>query len=181
MPRIFVSYVRENAPEVQRLARDLRSYGIDVWIDKEQIPVGTRWADEIRKGISKGDFFMACFSQEYAAKNVSYMNEELIQAIEQLRRRPTDRTWFIPVLFSPCEIPDRSIGASFRLFYQRPLGRRMKYRLPKDLRLLCFLCVHFVRELLRSVSTRSRMRSLRSSSMSADALYRNPEASTLTD
>jgi hypothetical protein len=38
------------------------------------------------------------------------MNEELTTAIDELRRRPTDRTWFIPILLSECEIPDRSIG-----------------------------------------------------------------------
>ena len=39
------------------------------------------------------------------------MNEELVLAIEELRRRPADRVWFIPVLLGPCEVPDRAIGA----------------------------------------------------------------------
>ncbi len=39
------------------------------------------------------------------------MNEELTVAIEELRLRPTDRAWFIPVLLDDCEVPDRSIGA----------------------------------------------------------------------
>jgi hypothetical protein len=32
-----------------------------------------------------------------------------------LRQRPSDQPWFIPVLLSDCEIPDRSIGAGERL------------------------------------------------------------------
>jgi hypothetical protein len=39
------------------------------------------------------------------------MNEEITQAIEQLRQRPSDQPWFIPALLSDCEIPDISIGA----------------------------------------------------------------------
>ncbi len=39
------------------------------------------------------------------------MNEEIIQAREQLRQRPVGQPWFIPVLLSDCEIPDFSIGA----------------------------------------------------------------------
>ena len=91
MPRVFISYVREDAHVVHRLAADLRASGIDVWIDKEQIGPGQHWKDEIRRGIASGDFFIACFSEAYAAKNSSFMNEELTQAIEQLRQRPTDR------------------------------------------------------------------------------------------
>jgi formylglycine-generating enzyme required for sulfatase activity len=39
------------------------------------------------------------------------MNEELNQAIEKIRRRPTGQSWFLPVLLSDCKIPDRNIGA----------------------------------------------------------------------
>jgi HEAT repeat protein len=39
------------------------------------------------------------------------MNEELTLAIEELRQRPTDQSWFIPVLLNECDVPDRNIGA----------------------------------------------------------------------
>ncbi|MGK7872980.1 MAG: toll/interleukin-1 receptor domain-containing protein [Xenococcaceae cyanobacterium] len=65
----------------------------------------------MRQAIEHGDFFVACFSKEYAHKSKSYMNEELILAIEELRQYPTNRAWFIPVKLSDCEIPDRDIGA----------------------------------------------------------------------
>ena len=38
------------------------------------------------------------------------MNEELMIAIGELRQRPTDRVWFIPVKLNGCKIPDRNIG-----------------------------------------------------------------------
>lgn len=40
------------------------------------------------------------------------MNEELTLAIEELRQRPADQSWFIPVLLNECEVPKRRIGAS---------------------------------------------------------------------
>jgi len=43
------------------------------------------------------------------------MNEELVLAIEELRLRPTDMAWFIPVKLNRCEIPDRDIGAGATL------------------------------------------------------------------
>jgi HEAT repeat protein len=39
------------------------------------------------------------------------MNEEITLAIEELRQRPTDQGWFIPVLLDDVDIPNRSIGA----------------------------------------------------------------------
>jgi hypothetical protein len=54
--------------------------------------------------------FIACFSQASLARARSYQNEELVLAIEQLRLRPPDNRWLIPVRFDECEIPDRDIG-----------------------------------------------------------------------
>jgi hypothetical protein len=107
--QVFVSYVREDALLVQKLVTALRQAGIEVWIDKDSIEPGTRWQQAIRKAIRQGDYFIACFSKNYTSRNRNYMNEELVLAIEELRRR-ADRAWFIPVLLSECEVPDRSIG-----------------------------------------------------------------------
>jgi hypothetical protein len=38
------------------------------------------------------------------------MNEELLLAIEELRQRPIDRSWFIPVILAGGEIPCLPIG-----------------------------------------------------------------------
>ena len=110
MPKVFISYVRENANEVEKLAEALRTAGIDVWFDKTSLPAGVRWKSEIRKGIESGDFFIACFSEDYAKRAKSFMNEEIILAIDELRLRSTDRRWFIPVLLTDTFIPHRDIG-----------------------------------------------------------------------
>jgi hypothetical protein len=111
MPRVFISYVHENSEPVHRLANELKAHGIQAWLDKNQIKPGFRWKDAIREGISQGDFFIACFSDEYHNRSKTYMNEELILAIEELRQRSTDRAWFIPVLLSETQVPNRDIGA----------------------------------------------------------------------
>ncbi len=55
---------------------------------------------------------LACFSSKYAAREQTYMNEELTQIVEGIRKRPTDRVWFIPIRFDDCAIPDRRISAT---------------------------------------------------------------------
>lgn len=111
MSHVFISYVKEDLIEVERLCSALRAKNIEVWLDREQIRPGYRWQSAIRKAIKEGAFYLACFSPAYVAREQTYMNEELTIAIEELRKRTNDRAWFVPIRLSKCEIPDRPIGA----------------------------------------------------------------------
>lgn len=110
LTHIFISYVRENEAVVEKLSRDLRAAGANVWLDKDHIAPGQRWQDVIHDAIESGSYFLACFSDEYLEKEKSYMNEELLVAVEQLRLRPTHRAWFIPIRLADCQVPNRAIG-----------------------------------------------------------------------
>jgi TIR domain-containing protein len=110
MTTVFISYIRENRAVVERLAGQLQDYSLDVRTDFS-IPAGTNWKRYLREEIKRGDFFVACFSKEYSNRKISYMNEELTIAIEQLRLRPHGAVWLIPVRLDPCTIPERDIGA----------------------------------------------------------------------
>lgn len=107
---VFISYVRDNQAEVDRLADDLRRFGIQVWLDRETIHPGERWRNAIYEAIEQGANFLACFSEEYLNRQKSFMNDELALAINELRQYPAERRWFIPIRLSDCEIPDRDIG-----------------------------------------------------------------------
>lgn len=110
MSHIFISYVRENANEVNAFVTHLRKYGLNTWIDRERLPPGCYWKDEIRKAIQSGGFFIAFFSNAYLSRKKSYMNEELTLAIDEMRQYTFGATWFIPVRLSG-EIPDFPVGA----------------------------------------------------------------------
>lgn len=107
----FVSYVRENRSQVDALCRDLEKHGITVWLDRNNIRPGTRWKEAVRTAISQGAFFLACFSDQAVRKRRSYMNEELTLAIDELRLRPADRAWFVPIRLDGCELPRRPISS----------------------------------------------------------------------
>jgi hypothetical protein len=108
--RVFVSYVRDDSKVVDWLVLALEAYGLDVWTDRKKLKAGMRWKSEIRRAIDGGDYFIACFSKAYTHRTQTYMNEELIIAIERLRQMPRDRRWFIPVLLESTAIPDYQIG-----------------------------------------------------------------------
>jgi hypothetical protein len=107
---VFISYVRANAKAIDRLADDLKRNGVNVWLDRNDIEPGARWQDAIKKAIQSGKFFIACFSREYSERDRTFMNEELTIAIDELRARPSDRTWFIPILINETTIPVRRIS-----------------------------------------------------------------------
>ena len=99
----FISYMRVNASEVDRLATDLRANGVTVWLDRESIKPGEVWQESIRSAIMTGAYFIACFSTEYDQRDSTYMDEEVAIAMEEMQAR-AGGSWFLPVRFSACDL-----------------------------------------------------------------------------
>lgn len=121
--RVFVSYVRDNSDDVNRICEAFWKNGIGYWVDRNQIEPGKIWKQAIRNAIGEGAFFLACFSGEYEKRTETYMNEELLLGVDMLRTKPYNSGWLIPIKLSPCQIPQLDIGA----------GRTLQ-----DLQYLCF-------------------------------------------
>ena len=107
----FICYVHEDSLAVAGLARALTDAGVRVWLDKTDLWPGEDWRAKIRAAIT-GDalVFIACFSAASLAKRKSHHYEELNLAIDELRLRPADDPWLVPVRLDDCEVPDRDIG-----------------------------------------------------------------------
>ena len=110
--RVFVSYVHDDSNEVDRLCGDLENAGVRTWRDVDQLLPGDDWKIAIRRAIENGAGFIACFSQASEDRSRSYMREELTLAIEELRQRPVDSGWFMPVLLSEVDLPDVPLGGA---------------------------------------------------------------------
>ncbi|MDK9700101.1 MAG: toll/interleukin-1 receptor domain-containing protein [bacterium] len=102
----FISYVHDDILIVQRLAEYLRANAIEVWLDREKLAPGKKWQDVIRKAIRSGSYFIACFSDNYLTRSNNYMEEELNIALEELKLRPTETDWFIPVIINRYSFPE---------------------------------------------------------------------------
>jgi len=86
-----------------------------VWRDTANLWPGEDWRTKIRRAITSDALvFIACFSRRSTARRKSYQNEELNLAVEELRRRPEDQPWFVPVRLDDCQIPDIYIGGGNR-------------------------------------------------------------------
>ena len=111
----FVSYVHEDTAKVQRLFEDLTSYGAKLWLDRNDLAPGIRWKVAIREAVREGAFFVACFSHTSVEKGRTYMNEELMLAIEEIRQRPAHMSWFVPVKLDDYSVPDLDVGGGVTL------------------------------------------------------------------
>ena len=108
---VFISYVREDSVQVDRLQQVLIKASIPVWRDTSDLWPGDDWRAKIREAIADDALaFLACFSRKSLARKKSYQNKELLLAIEQLQLRPPDEPWLIPVRFDDCRIPELNIG-----------------------------------------------------------------------
>ncbi len=64
-PAVFVSYAREDVAFVDRLVQDLRSSGIDVWKDTDEIYVGEYLLPKVVDAIRSCKLFLAVISTYY--------------------------------------------------------------------------------------------------------------------
>jgi hypothetical protein len=97
-PQIFISYSHADAQFATKLTQDLESEGYDTWLDRTDIKTGTRWDDEVAKGLAASQVLIVLLSKaSTASQNVK---DEIGYAIDHDRR-------IVPLLLEPCEIPLR--------------------------------------------------------------------------
>jgi len=96
--KTFFSYSRDDSEFVLKLATDLRTAGIDIWLDQLDIVAGRRWDAEIEKALEGAETMIVILSPTSVASN--NVMDEVSYALEEGKR-------VIPILISECEIPFR--------------------------------------------------------------------------
>jgi hypothetical protein len=73
---VFLSYASEDAPAAQRIAEALRSGGIEVWFDREELRGGDAWDQKIRQQIRDCRLFVPIISANTEARLEGYFRRE---------------------------------------------------------------------------------------------------------
>jgi hypothetical protein len=94
----FLSYAREDAEFVLRLAKDLRAGGAGVWVDQLDIAPGQRWDRAVEDALAKCLQLVVILSP--AAVESTNVMDEVSLALE-------DGKTVVPVLHRQCKIPFR--------------------------------------------------------------------------
>ncbi|WP_270168577.1 toll/interleukin-1 receptor domain-containing protein [Paenibacillus sp. SYP-B4298] len=117
MPSIFLSHTSIDKPFVEKLARDLKRIGVNVWFDKWEIKIGDSITWKIEEGIRENEFLGIVLSPE--ALSSEWVKSELGAAwVKQMHTR---KVFVLPIYYRSCEIPyflaDRRF-ADFRSDYE---------------------------------------------------------------
>jgi hypothetical protein len=96
--KVFFSYARADSEFALRLAEDMRSSGVNIWIDQLDIPTGARWDETVEDALKACPRLLIILSPaSIASQNVM---DEVAFAIDQNKK-------IIPVFYRKCDIPFR--------------------------------------------------------------------------
>lgn len=98
VPRIFFSYAREDSEFALKLATNLRSAGVNLWLDQLDIPAGARWDRTVEEALKTCFCILVILSP---ASVVSHnVMDEVSFGIEEEKK-------IVPVRYLHCDIPFR--------------------------------------------------------------------------
>ncbi len=96
--KVFFSYSRADSEFVLRLAKDLRSQGIDLWIDQLDIAAGDRWDKSVEDALEAAPSLLVVLSP--ASVESHNVMDEVSLAFDERKK-------IVPVLARACTIPFR--------------------------------------------------------------------------
>jgi chromosome partitioning protein len=94
--RLVLSYSREDAAFVNRLAGVLNRSGLDAWLDTERIRGGQDWQDQVQEAIEECDIMLVILSASSVVSR--HVKDEFRFALGDGKR-------VIPLLLNDCKIP----------------------------------------------------------------------------
>ncbi len=101
---VFISYAREDYEAAKKLSTDLKSAGLNAWLDKERLIVGRNCKLSIENTIKKSRYFIPLFSP-VSVKKRGYIQREFKYALEVFDEFPESEIFVLPARLDNSEIP----------------------------------------------------------------------------
>ena len=101
MTALFLSHTSIDKPFVEKLAKDLKRLGIDVWVDKYEIKVGDSIFWKVEKGLKETEYFGIVLSPD--ALGSEWVKAELATAWD--KKMLSGNSSVLPILYRKCELP----------------------------------------------------------------------------
>lgn len=99
--RLFLSYCHKDKKFAKKLALDLKSRGVKVWVDFWEINVGDSIVERINSGIEENDF-VAVILSPFSVES-KWVKTELAAGL--MKELDEKRVVLLPILASKCKIP----------------------------------------------------------------------------
>jgi TolB-like protein len=122
---VFLSYAREDTAAAGRIAEALRSQGVEVWFDQNELRGGDAWDQKIRTQIDACALFIPIISKKTEERGKGYFRLEWKLAVEQTHLLMEGVPFLVPVVVD--DTPESAIAVP-------PEFRRVQWtRLPAAL------------------------------------------------
>jgi len=111
---VFLSYASEDAPAAQRIAEALRSAGIEVWFDREELRGGDAWDRRIRDQIHDCRLFIAVISAHTEGRDEGYFRREWKLAVDRTHDMDERKAFLVPVVIDATSERGAHVPEKFR-------------------------------------------------------------------
>jgi hypothetical protein len=95
---IFLSYAREDTDAARRIADALRSHGVEVWFDQNELRGGDTWDQKIRRQIKDCALFVPLISANTQGRKEGYFRLEWKLAVERTHLMAEGVPFLTPVV-----------------------------------------------------------------------------------
>ena len=95
---VFLSYAREDAEPVRRIADALRAFGVEVWFDQNELRGGDAWDSKIRAQIRACTLCVPVISAATQARGEGYFRREWKIAVERTHDMAAGVPFLLPVV-----------------------------------------------------------------------------------
>ena len=110
---VFVSYAREDTASALRIAEALRSHGVEVWFDQNELRGGDAWDQKIRQQISDCALFLPIISAHTQERSKGYFRLEWKLAVEQTHLMLEGVPFLAPVVVDDTSENGAAVPAEF--------------------------------------------------------------------
>lgn len=109
---VFLSYASEDAEPARRICEALRTAGLEVWFDQNELRGGDAWDVEIRRRIRNCALFVPVISTNTEQRAEGYFRLEWKLAVDRSHRMSEDQAFLLPVALdgvaqTSMRVPDR--------------------------------------------------------------------------
>ena len=115
---VFLSYASKDAPAAQRIGEALRSAGINVWFDQNELRGGDAWDHKIRRQIHECGLFIPIISEHTEARPEGYFRLEWDLADQRSHMIGRSKAFIVPVCIDRiaehgADVPDSFLKAQW--------------------------------------------------------------------
>ncbi|MBI5768365.1 MAG: TIR domain-containing protein [Verrucomicrobia bacterium] len=111
---VFLSYASEDAAAARRICESLRTAGVEVWFDQNELVGGDAWDAKIRKQIGTCALFVPILSASTQARLEGYFRLEWKLAAQRTHTMAEEKTFLLPVVIDATRDADAKVPAEFK-------------------------------------------------------------------